>query len=54
MPEQLNISFAQIAPVWLNKKQTIDKILAAISQAADQSSQLVAFGEGLLPGYPPS
>ncbi len=52
MPEQLNISLAQIAPVWLNKKQTIDKILAAISQAADQSSQLVAFGEGLLPGYP--
>ena len=48
----LNVALAQIAPVWLNRAKTIDKILAAISEAADQGSQLVTFGEALLPGYP--
>lgn len=48
----LDVALAQIAPVWLNKAKTIDKILSAISQAADQGASLVTFGESLLPGYP--
>ena len=48
----LNVALAQIAPVWLNQAKTIDKILAAMSEAADRGSQLVTFGETLLPGYP--
>lgn len=48
----LNVSMAQIAPVWLNKVKTIEKVLSAIAQAADQGSDLVTFGETLLPGYP--
>ena len=48
----INVALAQIAPVWLNQTKTIDKILAAISEAADKGSQLVTFGEALLPGYP--
>lgn len=48
----LKIAMAQIAPVWLNKEKTLDKILSAISDAADQNCDLIAFGEGLLPGYP--
>lgn len=48
----LNIAFAQIAPVWLNKLATIDKVIAAIESAAKLDAHLVAFGESLLPGYP--
>ena len=52
MSSELNIAFAQIAPVWLNRQATTDKVVAAIKSAADQNAQLVAFGEALIPGYP--
>lgn len=52
MTDTLNISIAQIAPVWLNKKKTIKKIEEAIREAALQKADLVCFGETLLPGYP--
>jgi nitrilase len=48
----LTIAMAQIAPVWLNKEKTIEKIKSYISQAANKGSELVVFGESLLPGYP--
>jgi len=48
----LNVGLAQIAPVWLNRAATIDKILDWIDKAAKEHCQLVAFGEALLPGYP--
>ena len=48
----LKIAMAQIAPVWLSKQKTLDKILSSISEAADQKCDLIVFGEGLLPGYP--
>lgn len=50
--DQLRLGFAQLAPVWLNRRATTDKLLAAIAEAARQDCQLLAFGEGLLPGYP--
>ncbi len=50
--QYLRVAAAQIAPVWLNRNKTIDKILAAISEAADKGAELVTFGETLLPGYP--
>jgi nitrilase len=43
---------AQIAPVWLDKEKTIDKILITIDQAAAEKCELLVFGEALLPGYP--
>jgi len=49
---QLTVGMAQIAPVWLNKEKTNDKILQSISEAASKKCELVVFGEGLLPGYP--
>ena len=52
MTSTLNIAFAQIAPVWLDQSATIEKIIITIQTAADKDAQLVAFGEGLLPGYP--
>lgn len=51
-PPTLKIAAAQIAPVWGDRAATLEKILDAVSEAADQGAGLVAFGEGLLPGYP--
>lgn len=48
----LKIGIAQIAPVWLNKEQTIQKIEQYIEKAGAQQCELLVFGEGLLPGYP--
>ena len=51
-PGKLRVSLAQISPVWLNRTATLEKVEDCICQAADQGSQLVAFGEALVPGYP--
>jgi nitrilase len=48
----LVVGFAQIAPVWLNRKATLEKVVAAVHSAADQGGQVVGFGECLVPGYP--
>lgn len=50
--DTLIIAAAQIAPVWGNRPATLDKILTAVSDAAEGGASLVAFGEALLPGYP--
>lgn len=52
MAETLTIGLAQIAPVWLNKVETIEKIKSYIADAGKQQCELVVFGEALLPGYP--
>lgn len=51
-PSQLKVALAQIAPVWLNKKATLDKIYTQMEAAAAEKAELIVFGEGLLPGYP--
>jgi nitrilase len=48
----LKVAMAQIAPVWLNKEQTLKKIVTHISEAAKNDAELIVFGEGVLPGYP--
>lgn len=48
----LKIAIAQIAPVWLDKGRTIEKIKSAILQAGEKKAELIVFGEALLPGYP--
>ncbi len=50
--DELIVGIAQIAPVWLNRDQTLEKIIQYTQRAADQDCQLVVFGEALLPGYP--
>ncbi|MBO3115679.1 carbon-nitrogen hydrolase family protein [Winogradskyella sp. DF17] len=52
MNSTLKIAMAQIAPVWLNKKATLNKIENAIKEAASENCELIIFGEALLPGYP--
>ena len=48
----LTVGLAQIAPVWLQKEATINKVVAWIDDAAGKGCDLVAFGEALVPGYP--
>ena len=52
MDHNLKVGLAQISPVWLNKKASIEKVEKTIIEAADQKCELVVFGEGLIPGYP--
>jgi nitrilase len=48
----LKVGIAQIAPVWLNKVETRNKILEYISKAGNNGCELLIFGEAFLPGYP--
>ena len=49
---KLKVAIAQISPVWLNKEQTLNKIVLKIIVAGKQNCELIVFGESLLPGYP--
>lgn len=48
----MTVAVSQLTPVWLNKKETIDKVSGEIEKAADEGAQLIAFPEALVPGYP--
>jgi len=52
MSDLLQVGLVQMAPVWLNKHATIEKIVDYICQGKNKDCQLLAFGEALLPGYP--
>lgn len=50
--DSMLVGLAQIAPIWLNREKTLVKIIEYIQEAGNAGCSLVAFGEGLLPGYP--
>ncbi len=50
--DKLTVGLAQIAPVWLDRNGTMAKILVQVRAAGEAGCHIVAFGEGLLPGYP--
>ncbi len=50
--DKIKIAVAQIAPIWLNKEKTRDKIKSYIIEAGKNNCNLLVFGEALLPGYP--
>jgi len=52
MENTLKVAIAQITPVLLNKVKTLKKVENSIIEAAQQGSELVVFGEALVPGYP--
>lgn len=52
MNSTLKVALAQIAPVWLDKDATLKKVQDYIKEAASKKSDLIVFGEALLPGYP--
>ena len=49
---KLKVALAQIAPIWLNKEKTIQKVEKYINDAGHQGCDLVVFGEAIIPGYP--
>lgn len=51
-PNKLILALAQIAPVWLDREATLEKVKTSIQEAAQKGCELIVFGEGLLPGYP--
>ncbi|MEM7483653.1 MAG: carbon-nitrogen hydrolase family protein [Bacteroidota bacterium] len=52
MENLLKVAMAQIAPVWLDKLATLEKIENSIEEAAKNGAELIVFGEAFLPGYP--
>lgn len=48
----LRVGVAQIAPVWLDREATLQKVATWTERAAGDGCGLVAFGEALVPGYP--
>lgn len=50
--DSLTVALAQIAPVWLDREATVEKVRAWVERAARRGCRLVAFGEALVPGYP--
>lgn len=50
--DELKVALAQIAPEWINRKETLEKVTAYTEDAAKEGSQLIVFGEALVPGYP--
>ena len=48
----ITVGLAQIAPIWLQRDATLEKVIAWIGDAAARDCDLVAFGEALVPGYP--
>ncbi len=52
MDDELKVGLVQMAPVWLDRDATLDKIAGYVSDAANDGCQLVVFGEALAPGYP--
>ena len=52
MSGTIKVGMAQLAPVWLNRKVTLEKVKAAMQEAAQEKTDLLVFGEGFLPGYP--
>ena len=52
MDSKIKVALAQIAPVWLDKEATLQKVKDAIIEASSQGVELIVFGESLVPGYP--
>ena len=48
----VKVGLAQISPVWLQKKQTIEKIINFLERGGHEQCDLIIFGEACLPGYP--
>jgi len=50
--EQVRVSVAQAAPVFMDKKMTIEKACRLIREAGKNGAELLVFPETFIPGYP--
>jgi nitrilase len=48
----MRVASAQLAPAFIRREATLDKVLDAMGEAAANGAQLVAFPETFVPGYP--
>ncbi len=48
----MRVGVAQIAPVFLDREATLERVHAQVEAASEAGCSLVAFGEALVPGYP--
>jgi len=51
-PLTLRLALPQIAPIWLDREKTLERVIETIEKAAEKEADLIVFGEGLVPGYP--
>lgn len=51
-PTELKVAVCQMAPVWLNREETLLKVNTQIVDAAQEGAGLAVFGEAIVPGYP--
>ena len=52
MKDSIKVAIAQIVPIWLSRKKTLEKVMSFVINAANQDAKLIVFGEALVPGYP--
>lgn len=48
----LAVAICQMAPVFLDRRATLARVLAEVRAAASEGAGLIALGEALVPGYP--
>jgi nitrilase len=46
------VGVSQLTPVWLDKEKTIERVIIQMKKASERGCRLLAFSEGLVPGYP--
>jgi len=52
MTKNVTLAVAQIAPVFLDKKKTVQKACKAIKEAGEKGAELIVFPEAFISGYP--
>ena len=50
--DSVTVGLVQMAPVWLDRQGTLEKVAEMLAVAADRKCDLAVFGEALVPGYP--
>jgi nitrilase len=48
----IKVAAAQVTPVFLNKKATVEKACQFIAEAGTNNAKLIVFPEAFIPGYP--
>lgn len=52
MNGKIKVAAAQVSPVFLDKKKTVEKACRLILQASKKGAKLIVFPEAFIPGYP--
>ncbi len=50
--DTIKVGLVQMAPIWLNREDTIKKVEEYLHQAGKENCHLAVFGEAIVPGYP--